>query len=76
MNFELDGDVKVQKSGKGGPVPTEVLQAFLDESGYPRAIKSQIVTVVQTNNRKGIYEYTLDFVPGAPVKVENGRFVK
>ena len=69
-------DTPQKKSGAPGPVPHDVLQKFLDESKYPRSIKSKIVDIVQGNNRKGIYEYTLDFVPGTPVKVENGKFVK
>lgn len=78
MSEEFGNVIKapVKTGGKSGPVPQEVLQAFLDESKYPRLIKSKIVDLVQGNNRKGIYEYTIDFVPGTPVKVEGGRFVK
>ena len=66
----------VKTGGRSGPVPHNVLQEFLDTCGYPRPIKSKIVDLVQGNNRKGIYEYTIDFVPGTPVKVEGGKFVK
>lgn len=78
MNDEIETMTKapVKTGGRSVPVPQEVLQAFLDESKYPRPIKAQIVKLVQGNNRKGIYEYTIDFVPGTPVKVEGGRFVK
>jgi len=66
----------VKTGGRSGPVPHNVLQEFLNTCGYPRPIKSKIVDLVQGNNRKGIYEYRIDFVPGTPVKVEGGRFVK
>lgn len=78
MSEEFENVIKapVKTGGRSGPVPHDVLQAFLDESKYPRPIKSKIVDLVQRNNRKGVYEYTIDFVPGTPVKVEGGRFVK
>ena len=58
------------------PVPHEVLQQFLNECKYPKSIKIQVVNVVQGNNRKEIGDYVLDFVPGTPVRVTNGRFEK
>lgn len=74
--FETMMKAPVKTGGRSGPVPHNVLQEFLDTCGYTRPIKSKIVDLVQKNNRKGIYEYTIDFVPGTPVKVEGGRFVK
>ena len=75
---ELEDNEPQTTRSKGGfvPVPHEVLQQFLNECKYPKSIKIKVINLVQGNNRKEIGEYVLDFVPGTPVRVENGRFVK
>jgi len=68
----------IQKKSTGGftPVSHETLQGFLNTCGYPKSVKAKIVVLVQTNNRKKVGEYAIDFVPDGPIKVENGRIVK
>jgi hypothetical protein len=68
----------IQKKSSGGftPVSHETLQEFLNTCGYPKSVKAQVVKLVQTNNRKKVDGYLLDFVPDGPARVENGRIVK
>lgn len=58
------------------PVSEESLRELLLEGNWPTDIKVRVVDIVQLNNKAKIGSYTIDFIPGELIKIENGVVTK
>ena len=73
-------NVGVKESAKFVPVSQETIQNLVmelgEKHGVPTEVKIKVIDLINTNNAQEIGSYQIDYIPGCPIRIENGKVNK